>query len=37
MKNKNLLMTVAGIGISLVVLYATIYVAGKGWKKSQEK
>jgi hypothetical protein len=37
MNSKNLLMTAVGIGISLGLLYVTVYVASKAWEKGQEK
>ncbi len=36
MKNKNLLMGLVGVAMSVAIIYAYAYVAGKGWKKSQE-
>jgi hypothetical protein len=36
MKKPNLVMGVVGLVLSLAVVYGYIYVAGKGWKKSQE-
>jgi len=36
MKKPNLVMAVVGLALSLAVVYGYIYVAGKGWKKSQE-
>ena len=33
---KDLLGTVVGVVVSLAVLYGIVYVAGKGWKKSQQ-
>jgi hypothetical protein len=37
MKNKNLLMGVLGLALSLAVIYGGVYVAGKAWKSSQKK
>ena len=34
--NKGLLGKAIGVVVSLAVLYGVFYVAGKGWKKSQE-
>lgn len=36
MKKPKLLMGVLGFALSLALVYGTVYVAGKGWKKSQE-
>lgn len=36
MKNKNLITGVVGLAIGLVAVYVYVYVAGKGWKKSQK-
>lgn len=33
---KGLLTNVLGVALSLAVLYGLVYVAGKGWKKSQQ-
>jgi hypothetical protein len=33
---KNNLGKIVGVVVSLAVLYGVVYVAGKGWKKSQE-
>ena len=33
---KDLFTTVAGLVVSLAVLYGVFYVAGKGWKESQK-
>jgi hypothetical protein len=32
---KNNLGKILGVVVSLAVLYGVVYVAGKGWKKSQ--
>lgn len=32
---KNNLGKIAGVVLSLAVLYGVVWVAGKGWKKSQ--
>jgi len=37
MKKVNLVSGLIGFGVGLVVVYATIYVAGRGWKKSQNR
>jgi hypothetical protein len=37
MKKVNLVSGLIGFGVGLVVVYATIYVAGRGWKKSQKQ
>jgi hypothetical protein len=34
--NKGLIGKVVGVVVSLAVLYGLVYVAGKGWKKSQQ-
>jgi hypothetical protein len=36
MKKGNLIAGVVGLAIGLAVVYAYVYVAGKGWQKSQE-
>jgi hypothetical protein len=36
MKNSNLVSGLVGFAVGLVVVYATIYVAGRGWKQSQK-
>ena len=36
MKNKNLITGVVGLAIGLVAVYVYVYVAGKGWQKSQK-
>lgn len=36
MKPNSLLGAVLGLALSFGVLYGYAYVAGKGWKKSQE-
>jgi hypothetical protein len=36
MKKPNLVTAVVGLAVGLAVVYAYAYVAGKGWKKSQE-
>jgi hypothetical protein len=36
MKKGNLVSGLVGFAIGLVVVYATIYVAGRGWKESQK-
>jgi len=36
MKKENLTSGLLGFAIGLVVVFTTIYVAGRGWKKSQE-
>jgi hypothetical protein len=36
MKNKGFLAGALGLALSLAVIYGTVWVAGKGWKKSQE-
>jgi len=33
---KNNLGKVLGVLVSLAVLYGVVWVAGKGWKKSQQ-
>jgi hypothetical protein len=33
---KNNLGKVLGVVVSLAVLYGVVWVAGKGWKKSQQ-
>jgi hypothetical protein len=33
---KNNLGKIVGVVVSLAVLYGVVYVAGKGWRKSQE-
>lgn len=36
-KNKNLVLTqIAGLGVSVAVLFGTVYLIGKAWKKSQK-
>lgn len=37
MKNKNLVGTVVGVGLSLLAVYGIAYFASKGWQKGQEK
>jgi hypothetical protein len=36
MKKPNLVMGVLGLALSLAVIYGTVYIAGKAWKKSQK-
>jgi hypothetical protein len=36
MKSGNILSAVIGLALSFGVVYGYAYVAGKGWKKSQE-
>jgi hypothetical protein len=36
MKNKGILAGAIGLALSLAVIYGMVYVAGKGWKKSQQ-
>jgi hypothetical protein len=36
MKNKGFLAGAIGFALSLAVIYGLVWVAGKGWKKSQE-
>jgi hypothetical protein len=36
MKNKGFLAGALGLVLSLAVIYGTVWVAGKGWKKSQQ-
>jgi hypothetical protein len=33
---KNNLGKIVGVVVSLAVLYGVVWVAGKGWKKSQQ-
>jgi hypothetical protein len=33
---KDLVGKIVGVIVSLAVLYGIVYVAGKGWKKSQQ-
>jgi hypothetical protein len=33
---KDLVGKIVGVVVSLAVLYGIVYVAGKGWKKSQQ-
>jgi hypothetical protein len=35
-KKDDYLKRVAGIGISVAVLFATVWVVGRAWKKSQK-
>jgi len=37
MKSKNFLQTTGGVAISLVLLFATVWVASKAWKSGQDK
>lgn len=34
MDNKKIIPTIIGVGVSLAVLYATVWVIGKAWHKS---
>lgn len=36
MKTPSLLTGLIGFAVSLATVYAIVYVAGKGWTKSQE-
>jgi hypothetical protein len=36
MKKGNILGAVLGLALSLAVVYGLVWVAGKGWRKSQE-
>jgi hypothetical protein len=36
MKTPNILNGILGLAISFAVVYGYAYVAGKGWKKSQQ-
>ena len=36
MKKGNLITGVVGLAIGLVAVYVYVYVAGKGWQKSQK-
>jgi hypothetical protein len=36
MKRNNLIAGAIGLAIGLAVVYAYVYVAGKGWRKSQQ-
>lgn len=36
MKSQNLVGAVLGLALSLAVVYGFVWVAGKGWKKSQK-
>jgi hypothetical protein len=36
MKNKGFLAGAIGLALSLAVIYGMVWVAGKGWKKSQQ-
>jgi hypothetical protein len=33
---KNNIGKIVGVIVTLAVLYGVVYVAGKGWKKSQQ-
>lgn len=35
-KKKNLTTTVVSVGVSVLVLFATVWVVGKAWRKSQK-
>ncbi len=35
MKKENLIGTIVGVVASVALVYATVYYAGKGWKRSQ--
>lgn len=37
MKKGSLIAGAVGLAVGLAVVYAYVYVAGKGWQKSQEK
>ncbi len=36
MEGKNFFKTAGGIALSLAVLFATVWVASKAWKKGQK-
>jgi hypothetical protein len=36
MKKPNLILGIVGLALSLALVYGYVYVAGKGWRKSQE-
>ena len=36
MKTPNLAGAVIGLAVSFAVIYGLVWVAGKGWRKSQE-
>jgi hypothetical protein len=36
MKKQNIVGAVLGLALSLAVVYGFVWVAGKGWRKSQQ-
>lgn len=36
MKDKNLLLGVVGVVVTLATIYGLVYVSGRAWKSSQK-